>query len=182
MAVAAMTEARDVRRGPAWVEELFVAHHARLYRAAYRVTGNAHDAEDVLQGLFLRLAQSGAPLDPGGNVAGYLYRSAVNAALDLLRTRKANVELDEADGATWRSHDTPERAREAGEIRHALRKALARLPPRVAEVFTLRYLEGYPNKEIARMLGLSRVTVAVTLHRARHRLQQDLRAVKEGRP
>ena len=83
--------------------------------------------------------------------------------------------LEEAE-AQAPSSDTPERASESGEIRARLRRALARLPPQAASVFVLRYLEGHENQEIARMLGLSRVAVAVSLHRTRRRLQRELQA------
>jgi RNA polymerase sigma-70 factor (ECF subfamily) len=147
-----------------------------VFRAAYRITGSAQDAEDVLQTVFLRLARRPEGALPVENLPSYLYRSAVNASFDLLRARAAagSVDLDEADGALA----SPERLQESAEIRSALRRGLARLAPRAAEIFALRYLEEYDNHEIAKMLGVSRVTVAVTLHRARGRLQRDLRQMR----
>ena len=68
------------------------------------------------------------------------------------------------------------------EIRSEVRKALAQLSPRAAEIFALRYFEGYDNHEIAGMLGSSRSTVAVILHRARQRVREAIRPyVGEGR-
>jgi RNA polymerase sigma-70 factor (ECF subfamily) len=130
----------------------------------------------VLQTVFLRLARRPDSALPVENLPSYLYRSAVNASFDLLRARAsaASVDLDEADG----SLESPERLHEAAEIRSALRRSLARLAPRAAEIFALRYLEEYDNHEIAKMLGVSRVTVAVTLHRTRGRLQRDLRQMR----
>jgi RNA polymerase sigma-70 factor, ECF subfamily len=167
---------------PGSLERIFIDHHARVWKAAYRITGNAADAEDVLQSVFLRLTHRGDTALPADNLASYLYRTAVNAALDLLRSRRSrvNVELSEAEG--WRDSPlTPHEVEEAREIRSRLRQALAALPPRAAEVFALRYLEGYDNHEIAGMLGISRVTVAVILHRTRHRLQKNFRAMRSGR-
>ena len=66
------------------LEELFLAHKDRVFRAAYRVTGSASDAEDVLQTVFLRLMRH-TPGAEISNPGSYLHRSAVNAALDLLR-------------------------------------------------------------------------------------------------
>jgi RNA polymerase sigma-70 factor (ECF subfamily) len=139
----------------------------------------------VLQTVFLRLAQQDAGTTAPTNPASYLYRAAVNAALDLLRARRTSavVALDEvsrepsADAATG-----PERAHEAAEIRAWLRGALARQHPRAAEMFALRYLEGYANHEIAGLLGASRFTVAVTLHRTRRRLLRELRATRRQMP
>lgn len=99
----------------------------------------------------------------------YLRRAAINASLDLIRSRRDDqaVELVEiAAGAN---------DRHAGELKGALRRALGRLTPRSAEIFTLRFFEGYSNQEIARMMGMSRVLVAVTVHRVRKQLQRDLR-------
>ena len=56
-----------------------------------------------------------------------------------------------------------------------MRKALTGLSPRSAEIFALRYLEGYDNQEIARMLGSSKSTVAVILHRARRHVREAIR-------
>lgn len=156
-------------------------HQARVFRAAYRITGNAQDAEDVLQTVFLRLARWEEASLPTENLGSYLYRSAVNAAFDVLRARQRvdSVGLDAVLGSL--SQDTsegPERLHQGAEIRARLRRALARLNARHAEIFALRYLEGYANRDIARLLGLSRITVAVVLHRVRHRLRKDLRQMR----
>jgi RNA polymerase sigma-70 factor (ECF subfamily) len=164
-------------REPTSLETAFREHHGRVYRAARRITGNPQDAEDILQTVFLRLAQKGDLA--AENVSSYLYRAAVNASIDLLRGRKGGtVALEEAHAL--RSPETPETARRTGEIREWLRGALAALPAQAAEMFALRYLEGHGNKDVARMLGVSRVRVAVVLHRARQRLQQELRQRKEA--
>ena len=162
------------------LEKVFREHQGRVFRAAYRVTGNAQDAEDVLQTVFLRLARQGdAP--PVANLSSYLYRSAVNAALDLLRHRqdRERVPLHDAEAAVEPglvSPDSPERDVESTEIREWLRRALSGLNPQAAECFVLRYVEGFENREIAHMVGLSRMAVAVLLHRARRRLEREFRA------
>jgi RNA polymerase sigma-70 factor (ECF subfamily) len=169
-------------REPVGLESAFLEHQRRVFRAAFRITGNAQDAEDVLQTVFLRLARQGEALSMA-NPSSYLYRSAVNAALDLLRARRErpSVALEEAQGSPDGPAGRPDRVHEAAELRAWLRRAIAALPPRAAEVFALSHLEGLENKEIARTLGMSRVAVAVTLHRARHRLQQEFRAMKRSR-
>jgi RNA polymerase sigma-70 factor (ECF subfamily) len=69
------------------LSELFGEHHRRILSAAYRITGSMADAEDVTQAVFLRLANSSGPAVT--NAGSYLYRAAINGALDLLRRRKA---------------------------------------------------------------------------------------------
>ena len=170
-------------REPSGLESAFLLHQRRVFRAAFRITGNAQDAEDVLQTVFLRLLRQGEGARAVANPSSYLYRAAINAAVDLLRARRerSSVALEEAQGSPDGAA-RPDHVHEAAELREWLRRAIAALPPRAAEVFALRHLEGYENKEIARALGMSRVAVAVTLHRARHRLQQEFRALRRGRP
>jgi RNA polymerase sigma-70 factor (ECF subfamily) len=166
--------------GFARLEAVWRAHSEAVYRTAYRVTGNPADAEDVLQTVFLRLARKpeGAL---GAEAGGYLHRSAVNAALDVLRSRQRAgwVPLERPDGAGEPASDRPdpERLESSRELRRHLRLALSRLSPRAAEVFALRYFEGYGNLEIAALLGVSQGVVAVLLHRTRSRLRRELRSL-----
>jgi RNA polymerase sigma-70 factor (ECF subfamily) len=150
------------------IARVFEDHHALVFRTAYRVTGNPADAEDVLQSVFLRLLRRREP-DALENQKNYLCRAAVNASLDLIRQRRDDRAVELTDVPSG-AHDP-----DAGELRAALRRALGRLSPRSAEIFTLRFFEGLSNQEIARLLGTSRVLVAVIVHRARQQLQRDLR-------
>src|SRR5258708_30572379 len=127
------------------LERVFRENHAMDFRAAYRVTGNANDAEDVLQTVFLRMLKRDPGADPVGNMASFLHRSAVNAALDLVRSRQniRNIPLDELEPVLAEpAFRSPDRAQASGEIRDWLRGAMARLNPRIAEMFTMRFFEG----------------------------------------
>jgi RNA polymerase sigma-70 factor (ECF subfamily) len=159
------------------LEGLFREHHGAVYRAAYRITGNAMDAEDVLQTVFTRLLRREEQPDLSESAGSYLHRAAVNAALDLMRRRKRSrkVDLDEVGESLVDVSDIgPERSRSNRELKTRLREAMSSLSPRQAEIFSLRYLEGLGNLEIAKMLGASQTSIAVLLHRARHRLQKEL--------
>jgi RNA polymerase sigma-70 factor (ECF subfamily) len=165
------------------LERIFREHHGMVFRAAYRVTGNANDAEDVLQTVFLRMIKRDPAAEPVGNMASFLHRSAVNAALDLVRTRQniRNIPLDELEPVLAEpAHRSPERAQASTEIRDWLRGALARLNPRIAQMFTLRFFEGVDNPEIARILNTTPGTVAVTLSRTRDRLEKEFQAYLGG--
>ena len=158
-------------------EQVFQANYQRVFRAAYRVTGSAEDAEDVLQTVFLRVMARDDDAAVG-NLEGYLHRSAVNAALDLMRSRKLWHSVRIEDTTPLESRDPssdPDRRHASRETRAMLRKAIAGLPSQAAEIFTLRYFEGHDNIEIARMLDISQTQVAVTLHRTRSRLQKEIR-------
>lgn len=160
------------------LEQVFTDHRELVFRAAYRITGNASDAEDVLQAVFLRLLrQQQAPEIV--SMKAYLHRAAVNAALDLLRHRKDahSVTLVEDGG----SAPAGAGGQESSELREWLRTALAGINPRWAEMFVLRFVEGYSNSEIARMMNTSAAVVAVLLHRTRTQLKKDYLAVTRGR-
>jgi RNA polymerase sigma-70 factor (ECF subfamily) len=165
------------------LEQTFRENHAMVFRAAYRVTGNATDAEDVLQTVFLRMLKRDPEAEPVSNMASFLHRAAVNAAVDLMRTRQnvRNIPLDELEPVLAEpSYRNPERAHSSGEIRDWLRGALGRLNPRIAEMFALRFFEGKENPEIAQLLNTTPGTVAVTLSRTRDRLEKEYRAYQGG--
>ncbi len=157
------------------LEESWHLHAAAVYNAAYRVTGNPSDAEDVVQTVFLRLARRAPAAGELGR--GYFHRAAVHAALDVLRSRQRAgwVPLDQADRAEDDADPASDlrRSRE----RRALRLALARLAPRSAEIFALRYFEDLSNPQIAALLGVSTPLVAVLLHRTRARLRKELQTL-----
>jgi RNA polymerase sigma-70 factor (ECF subfamily) len=160
------------------LERVFTEHKDLVFRAAYRVTGNASDAEDVLQAVFLRLLRQEQTPEIS-HMRAYLHRAAVNASLDLLRLRKeAHIPLDDEAGTV---ETAVEGGQLAGELREWLRQALARLNPKWAEMFVLRFVEGYSNGEIAVMMKTSSAVVAVLLHRTRARLKKDYLAVAKGR-
>ena len=145
-----------------------------VFRTAYRITGNAADAEDVLQTVFLKMLRRGPGAVSVDSHESYLRRAAVNAALDVVRAGKDahSVPFDDLTPgpASLGGNQT-----ESRELRGRLRQALARLQPREAEIFALRFFEERSNQEIAGLLGISQVHVAVILHRTRRQLQKDIR-------
>ncbi len=159
------------------LENLFRLHHARALKAAYRVTGGMSDAEDVVQTVFLRMVRS-ATLPRAEEAGSYVYRAAVNAALDLLRQRRRMQAVPLEDAPELRALASSESTE--AELRKWLRLALAQLSPRASEMFVLRYIEDYDNHEIARMLNTSRAAVGVVLFRTRARLRRKFREQMRG--
>ena len=180
--MAAAIENIMVTHALAQLEEIFRAHQACVLKAAYRVTGSMADAEDVSQSVFLRLAHGTVDASSISNLQGYLQKSAVNAALNLIRLRghREVVPVESADEIESHSSISPERALSSLEIKNWLRRELAKLNPRAAEMFVLRHLEGLENREIARSMNTSQAVVAVTLHRTRARLKKNLRSFRKG--
>ncbi|MFY9610487.1 MAG: sigma-70 family RNA polymerase sigma factor [Blastocatellia bacterium] len=173
------------------VELLFRQHHEQVYRTAYRVTGSSADAEDVLQTVFLRLVKRDArrdsagdgPIDLSPSPGSYLHRAAVNASLDLIRSRarSSSVPIEEVAPVLEDSSSVnPEHERASREMQGHVREALAGLGTKAAEVVVLKYFEGHSNVEIARLLGTSQMVVGVMLHRARTKLRKELGKVLEG--
>ncbi len=165
------------------IEAAFREHHAMVFRAAYRITGSASDAEDALQTVFMRLLKREPGADAIGSIASFLHRSAVNAALDAVRARRniRDIPLDELEPVLAANPQrAPDRVAGSSEIRDWLRGALARLNPRIAQMFILRFFEGKDNPEIARLLKTTPGTVAVTISRTRDRLQQEYRSYVGG--
>lgn len=177
--VEATAQLEPVQTAPPNLDLIFREHHATVFRAAYRVTGNASDAEDVMQTVFVRLLRRQPDAETVGNMEGYLRRAAVNAALDLIRSRQTAPQVPLDDVAALLPENAslaPDRVHRSAEIRHWLREAVARLSPRAAEVFVLRFFEGKDNPAIAEALGTTPASVAVTLSRTRERIQQEFRS------
>jgi RNA polymerase sigma-70 factor (ECF subfamily) len=166
--------ARGATATPNELESAYQAHHNMVYRTAYRVTGNSSDAEDVLQTVFLRLMKRDEAAAPLEQPEGYLRRAAVNASIDLLRERQRTGQ------AVLESLPASSVCTELRELRDTLRRAVSKLEGRQAEMVALRFFEGYSNKEIAQIFGISQILVAVTLHRAKSKLQKELAAYSGG--
>ena len=162
------------------LEQTFREHAQRVMAAAYRVTGNRDDAQDVLQTVFLRLVKRQRGTLLSDNPGPYLHRAAINAGLDLLRSRKAarSTPLDGVEATLAEAPELgPEQRRGSQELHDKIRESLSKQSPKAAEIFALRYFEGYDNKEISRMVGSSASTVAVILHRTRNRLKDEIGSV-----
>jgi RNA polymerase sigma factor (sigma-70 family) len=160
------------------LSDLFATHHRRVLMAAYRITGSMADAEDVAQSVFLRLTAGDEPAMT--NAGSYLYRAAINGALDLLR-RKQTEPLDSASAVPSQGRGSrPEAEAAAGQLVTWLRSALGELSPRAAEMFTLRYVEELDNREIAVLMNTSQAVVAVTLHQVRSKLKKRLSEMERG--
>jgi RNA polymerase sigma-70 factor (ECF subfamily) len=151
-------------------EKLFSEYRQMVFQAAYSVTGNKDDAQDVLQDVFLKLIDEGQTLEFATNPAGYLYRMAINKARERFRTQERRKETD--DGLEALQDMADDGNQHEKDMRERLLKAIAQLEPAQAEMLVLWAEHGYTDAEIASMLGKTRNAVAVTLHRLRARLKE----------
>ena len=155
-------------------ERFFREHYRLVYRTAYSVTARAEDAEDIVQTVFLKLLCRESPMDVGRNPRGYLYRAALNLALDIIRRRRRHILV--RDNTFFESATTAVQAREIDDLDSRLWKAIAELRPSSAHILILRYVHDHSLAEIAQMLGSTRGTIAVSLFRSRARLKTIIRA------
>ncbi len=159
------------------LERIFQDHCSQVFGTAFRVTGSAQDAEDVLQTVFLRLLRRRDEVDLSPSPGSYLHRAAVNAALDLMRarSRSRSISLDELDAVpAAAAGDEPDRRQQDREVRRGLRQAILALSPKGATIFTMRFLDGTPNREIAAAMSMSQAAVGVAVHRARNQVKKEL--------
>ncbi len=161
-------------------EELYRRHSPRLYNLAYRMSGTAADAEDLLQEVFLQ-AYRKLPGFRGESALGtWLYRLATNLCLDHVRSRQARAgkltnSLDDPDAGV-----PPVTAREPVDLvvnRVDLERAIAELPPSYRAAFILHDVEGFEHREVAGLLDIAEGSSKSLVHKARLRL----RTLLEGR-
>jgi RNA polymerase sigma-70 factor (ECF subfamily) len=168
---------------PTW-DEVVRNHSARVYRLAYRLTGNRHDAEDLTQEVFVRVFRSLSSYQPG-TFEGWLHRITTNLFLDQVR-RKQRIRFDalaeDADDRLPSTDMGPERAYEHRNLDDDVQRALDALPPDFRAVVVLCDIEGLSYEEIAATLGVKLGTVRSRIHRGRAQLREALahRAPRAG--
>jgi RNA polymerase sigma-70 factor (ECF subfamily) len=160
---------------PTW-EQVVQEHSARVYRLAYRLTGNRHDAEDLTQEVFVRVFRSLSSYTPG-TFEGWLHRITTNLFLDQVR-RKQRIRFDalpdDAGDRLAGSDPGPERAWEHNNLDHDVQAALDTLPPEFRAAVVLCDIEGLSYEEIAATLDVKLGTVRSRIHRGRAALRQAL--------
>jgi len=155
--------------------ELVSEHEKTVLRTAWRLVGNAEDARDIAQEVFLRLHRTLGRLDPKRGVGAWLYRVTVNLALTALRKRKRHPEssleniVRRAAGGIERLEQ--ERRTDAADARRLLAPVLEKLTGKERAAVILRDLEGLDMKAVAHALGCRQVTVRSYLSRGRLKMR-----------
>ncbi len=160
---------------PSW-DEVVRTHSARVYRLAYRLTGNPHDAEDLTQDVFVRVFRSLSSYSPG-TFEGWLHRITTNLFLDQVR-RKKRIRFDalaENAGDRLASRDpSPSQVYDDQHFDADVQHALDQLSPEFRAAVVLCDIEGLPYEEIAATLGVKLGTVRSRIHRGRAQLRSHL--------
>lgn len=144
-------------------EELFHRHYDRVYGLLYRLVGTRQEAEDIAQEVFLRLYNR--PMSRADNVAGWLYRVATNLGYNALRGNQRREGRERNSALQTEPAPSAESAASRREQQRKVRAALAKLPPRSAQMLVLRQMD-FSYQEVADIVGVAPGSVGTLLNRA----------------
>ena len=166
---------------PSW-DELVRQHADRVYRLAYRLSGNQHDAEDLTQETFIRVFRSLQNYQPG-TFEGWLHRITTNLFLDMVR-RRARIRMEalpEDYDRVPSDQPNPEQIYHDSRLGPDLQAALDSLPAEFRAAVVLCDIEGLSYEEIGATRGVKLGTVRSRIHRGRQALREHLAAHGAGR-
>lgn len=180
------------RAGDAEAFRRLVERHGHsVFRLAFRMTGNEHDAEDVVQEAFLRAYRSLERFEERAHFGSWMYRIAANCAYDSLRARERRPQAaegllnEEGDGPAVElasDEPSPERLVFGGEVRRRVRQAMTRMSVLERSAFTLRHFEGMSIEEIGRALDLDASAAKQSVFRAVKKVREALARDPSLRP
>lgn len=155
-------------------KEVFNKHYHQVYRIVYRMTQSKSESEDITQDVFLKIFVKQASFNRNSSLETWIYRIAVNTALDKLRWykrfTKRELHSDNIDAFT--DDNTPANPQPSP----AVLQALTKVKPKYRVVIILRDLEGFSYKEIEEILDLNSGTVASRLSRGYGEMRKYLKS------
>lgn len=166
--------------------ELVDLYQNKIYHLAYRMLGNIHEAEDVVQETFLRVYNNLGRFDPSQKFSTWIYRIGTNLCIDHLRKRKRKSSLsldanlydsDHVDGHNLMPTDEaeqPENRLILSETKRQVREAVDNLPEQYKSIVILRYLHDMSLQEVSEVLDMPVTTIKTRLHRAREYLRKQM--------
>jgi len=158
---------------------LVTRYQRPIYNAAYRVLGNAEDAGEVAQSVFLRIVERLDDYDSQYRFFSWIYRIAINEAIDLLRRNRREEPLDDGIEVADTASAGPEQRYQDRELSERIQRALMSMKVEDRVVLTLRHFSEMSYRDIAEVLGAEEKTVKSRLFEARQRMGEmlvDLRA------
>ena len=176
---AAFDATGDRSAMPSW-DDLVREHADRVYRLAYRLAGNAQDAEDLTQDTFIRVFRSLSNYQ-AGTFEGWLHRITTNLFLDMVRRRnRIRMEALPEDYSRVPSNTpNPEQIYHDSRLDPALQRALDSLAPDFRAAVVLCDIEGLSYEEIGTTLGVKLGTVRSRIHRGRQAIRDHLAAAPD---
>jgi len=157
---------QSVEKSQRWILSAMHAHGPALVTTLWRILGREEDVCDVYQETFLRLAHLPDHRKPD-NLRAYVFRTAVNVAVSLLRRRQLERKYQQEISADAHIASTdPAGFLDAIQLQKQLREAVAKLPDYMGDVIVLRDLAEMPYAEVARILGITSTAARVYRHKA----------------
>ncbi len=155
-------------------DSLFLKYQDYVYNIVYGIVGRPEEARDVTQEVFIQVCRSLPSFRRGSRFATWLYRIAVNRAVDAARSSRTRrwLPLMETLKAAPDPAESPEQAAQRGATRDIVQDVLMQLPVQHREVLVLKYYQDMPVEEMAEVLGCSVSAAKVRLHRARHHFKE----------
>ena len=157
--------------------QAFLPLHARLYRAAYALLGNAEDAEDIVQEAYLKLWNKRDDLDIRSNAPAYCVAIVRNLCFNLMQTKRYHSEEPLSEHLDWGGTDNPELQLERRDEQAQLKALIASLPRQQRNVLWLRDVNECSFEEIEQATGLNAINIRVTLFRARKRIKEQFNRI-----
>jgi RNA polymerase sigma-70 factor (ECF subfamily) len=162
---------------------LWERHSEKVFRRAFRITGNQDDAEDVLQETWMKAYTHLKTFDGRASISTWVTRIAINSAIMALRRKRAHPEtsMEVYDGETWHFLEVADQTKDVEEvfvryeIAQRLKRAICRLKPPMRKVIEIYHLNDRSVKETADLAGISEVATRSRLLRARISLRKALR-------
>lgn len=182
MEVGDLAVIRQVQAGDRDSFRVLVERHSRtVFRLAYRMTQNEHDAEEVVQETFLRAYKSIDSFESRANFSTWLCRIGINCALNLMAARKpaqplsgTDVEGEEYEIQVPSTDPSPERRVLSGEVRDRVSRAMSQLTTVERTAFVMRHFEGRSIEEISNVLEIKAGAAKHTVFRAVQKLRRVL--------
>lgn len=171
---------RKAARGDSGAFRMLVSQNQSiLYAVAYRFLGNAEDAEDVVQEVFIKLWKNLNQYRVEVKLSTWLYKMTVNHCLDVLKSaqrRRQNTHVDIVEQVNIKAN-TADQAVHAQELHVLVQEAASGLTPKQKAVFILRDLEGLPAEEVGRILSMSPQNIKSNLYYARQQVCERLKMI-----
>lgn len=165
-------------------------HSRSIYKVAYRMTANQQDAEEIVQETFLRAYKSLQRFESRSSFSTWIYRIAVNRALDFLSARKPGETYQITENPDYQDREKevqvpsnnpgPDRMLLSQEAKTKIAKALEKLSPVERVAFTMRHMEGQSIEEIGKALNVKTNAAKNTVFRAVQKLRQQLEPIMSG--
>ena len=166
----------DCKRGDRRAMAQLVSQYERpVYNAAYRILGNADDAADITQTVFLKVFEHIGSYDPKFRFFSWIYRISINESLNQVKKRRNQEPLAESQASPWRS---PEEHLESKRLCNRVQGALMELNGEYRTVVVLKHMSGCSYQQISEILQIPEKTVKSRLYTARQLMKKSLRATE----